>query len=292
MTRLRSPIQWFGGKGRMISKLLPLLPRCHTWVEVFGGGASLTMARQPSPVEVYNDLDGDLCAFFRVLADEELFARFYRRVGLLPYAREIYNEYRASWRECDDPVERAARWFVVARQSFSGIFALSWGTMVTASCRGMSASCSCWLSCLEMLPEIHARLLRVQIENSDFRVILDRYDTPDTLFYCDPPYVQSTRRDGGYTCEMSDADHRELVELLLTRRGMCVLSGYASELYLPLEDAGWLRMDFQTVCHAAGRTRNSNLQGEGAALAMQSRTESVWRNPAAMIAQGRLDFNP
>jgi DNA adenine methylase len=55
--RLRSPICWFGGKGKMVKKLLPLIGDHRIYVEPFGGGASLLFSKEPSPVEVYNDLD-------------------------------------------------------------------------------------------------------------------------------------------------------------------------------------------------------------------------------------------
>ena len=142
--RLRSPILWFGGKGNMVAKLLPLMPPCRRYVEPFGGGASVLMAREPVEVEVYNDLDEDLSSFFRVLADPARFGKFYRRVALLPYSRSIYNECRSTWEACEDPIERAARWFVVARQSFSGRFARSISTAVTGSTRGMSGTTSNW----------------------------------------------------------------------------------------------------------------------------------------------------
>jgi len=70
--RLRSPMWWFGGKGKMVKKLLPLIPQHKIYVEVFGGGASLLFAKEPSPVEVYNDLNSDLVNFFRVLRDPKL----------------------------------------------------------------------------------------------------------------------------------------------------------------------------------------------------------------------------
>jgi len=75
---------------------------------------------------------------------------------------------------------------------------------------------------------------------------------------------------------MTDEDHIELVERLLNIKGMAILSGYASEIYRPLEDAGWMRKDWQTACHAAGKTRGSGLQGKGSALKKQPRTETAW----------------
>jgi hypothetical protein len=70
-----------------------------------------------------------------------------------------------------------------------------------------------------------------------------------------------------------------------------LLSGYAHEVYRPLEEAGWERKDFPAACHAVGRTRNSGLQGRGAVLKKQPRLESVWISPTARKGSGSLlDF--
>ena len=236
----------------------------------------MLLAKPPAEVDVYNDIDQALYDFFVTLADPAEFERFYRRVALLPYSRQLYNECRCTWQEQEDRLERVWRWFVVARQSFSGAFANSWSSNVTSSQRGMAATASRWLSCLEDLPLIHARLQRVQIECADWRVILERYDTPETLFYLDPPYVPETRRGGGYKHEMSTEDHIELVERLLQISGMAVLSGYPTDVYRPLEEAGWHKVQRQTSCYAAGRTRTTGLIGPGAASRMQPRTECLW----------------
>jgi DNA adenine methylase len=278
--RLRSPIRWFGGKGRMTKKLLPYIsiPH-HIYVEPFGGGASMLMAKTPSAVEVYNDLNEGLVDLFRVLSDPELFPRFHHIVSLTPHSRNEYTHAKTTWDQETDPVKRAAKWFTVARQSFAGRFGHSWCHAINASFRGMSAEVSEYLSCIDQLPAISERLLRVQVECLDFRAIIPKYDTPETLFYIDPPYVSSTRRAGRYKHEMTDTDHEALVELMLNAKGMCVLSGYNNGLYDAINDAGYLRIDWQTVCHAAGRTRGTGIQGKGSALAKQARTESVWICP-------------
>ena len=276
---MRGPIRWFGGKGRMVAKILPLMPPCRRYCEPFCGAASMFFARDPVEVETLNDLDGGLIGFFRALADPEQFERFYRRVALLPYSAELRNEATLRWRNEGDPAERAAWWFVVARQSFSGRFEAGWSSNVTASSRGRADTVNSWLLCIERLPETHARLQGAQIENADWRIVLDRYDTPETLMYCDPPYVASTRRSGGYAHEMTVGDHGELVAALLRLKGMAVVSGYDHPVYAPLTDAGWAKYGFETACYAAGRTRASRLQGKGAALANAPRTESVWVKP-------------
>lgn len=78
----------------MVKKLLPLVPKHRIYVEVFGGGASLLLAKEPSLVEVYNDLDAGLVNMFRVIRDPDLFAEFHRRVQLIPYSRGEFYRYR------------------------------------------------------------------------------------------------------------------------------------------------------------------------------------------------------
>lgn len=278
--QLRSPIIWFGGKGIMANTLLDLLPDHEIYVEVFGGGASLMFAKVPKPVEVYNDLDSGLVNFFRVLRDPESFQKLYAKASLTPYSREEWNFYKEWWDEPEDAVEKAYRWYVVARMSFSGRFGTSWQHVVTYSQKGMSCAVMKWLASIEALPQIHQRLMRVQIEHQDFRTILDRYDTSNTLFYLDPPYMKETRRAGEYDHEITASDHEDLVRILLEIKGKACLSGYAHPVYLPLENAGWRRLDMETSCFAAGRTRATGIQGVGACTANQRRTESVWLSPS------------
>lgn len=189
---LRSPIPYFGGKAGMVGKLLPLFPTHNTYVEAFGGGGSLLISKEPSPVEVYNDLDSDLVNFFQVLRDPKLFPDFYNRAWLSPYSREEFEYCRDHMNDNPDPVERARRYFVTARFSFSGVIGNSFSFSVTASSSGMIQKANSYRNVLCILPLITERLSRVEIEQRDFRWILKTYDTEHTFFYLDPPYVPST----------------------------------------------------------------------------------------------------
>jgi DNA adenine methylase len=276
--RLRSPIAWLGGKGRMVTKLLPLVPQHTIYVEPFGGGASMLLAREPSAVEVYNDLNSGLVNFFRVLRNKKQYEEFHRLASLTPFAREEHDLCKATWAEAKDPVQRAHRFFVVARMSFGGIFANTWGHTVYSSSRGMAGSVARYLSAVEHLPEVSTRLLRVQVEHGDAVAVIERYDTPETFFYLDPPYVLSTRKSGGYEHEMDDGAHLRLVELLLRVKGKVLLSGYPSPLYSKLERRGWQTRRWEAICSASGRTRVNGLLGTGAAKQKQQRVEAVWFN--------------
>ena len=133
------------------------------------------------------------------------------------------------------------------------------------------------------------RIARVQIDQRDALDVLRYWDTPDAVFYVDPPYPAAARAKGYanvYRHEADDAHHAALVDVLLGLRGAAVVSSYAGAIYAPLEAAGWERIDFPTSCYAASRARGSGLQGKGAATAKVPRIETVWRNPRAVIAAG------
>lgn len=223
---------WYGGKFSHLSWLLPLLPDCHHYCEPFAGSAAVLLNRLPSAVETYNDLDGEVCNFFRVLRDkpEELT----RKIGLTPFSREEF------WQSCIldpdvSPIERARRFYVRARQVRTGLAQTAslgrWANCKNTSRARMSGVVSRWLGGVSSLPEIAERLLRVQIENRPAVNTIKLYDSPETLFYCDPPYVHSTRGDTkAYRFEMTDVQHAELADVLNSVQGMVAFSNYDCHL--------------------------------------------------------------
>lgn len=141
----------------------------------------------------------------------------------------------------------------------------------------MAETAGTWQAAIRMLPAIHQRLQRVQIECCDALDCLRRYRGPGYLAYCDPPYVWSTRKSGRYNHDMADGDHRLLVAALLDYDGAVVLSGYDNPLYAPLIKAGWDLRRFDCRCPITGRTASHRRRPHDL-----RRTECVWRNPEAM----------
>ena len=92
----------------------------HTYVEPFGGGASVLLAKEPVAIEVYNDIDGRLVDLFKVLADERLFKKFHWIVSALPYSRKMFNDFKKEIVTEKDLTRRAAMFYVLVRQSFAG----------------------------------------------------------------------------------------------------------------------------------------------------------------------------
>ncbi|MBI4787921.1 MAG: DNA adenine methylase [Chloroflexi bacterium] len=223
---------WYDGKFSHLDWLLPLLPVCHHYCEPFGGSGAVLLNRAPSPVETYNDLDGEVVNFFRVLRDKK--EKLIEVIGLTPFSREEFSI--ACTIDPDlPPLERARRFFVRARQVRTGLAQTAslgrWANCKNTSRAGMSGVVSRWLGSVDSLPEIAERLLRVQIENRPALDVIRLYDSPQTLFYCDPPYVHLTRGDNSaYGNEMSDDDHRALAHVLNSVEGCIAISNYQCEL--------------------------------------------------------------
>jgi DNA adenine methylase len=282
---MRAPFSWFGGKMFMIKNMLPLIPEHKVYVEGFGGSGALLFAKTPSTVEVYNDLNSGLVHFFRTLRDPELAPKLQEKLFLTPYSREEFFYSREEWMHQEDPVEKARMWFVVARNCFASAFETGgWRRSTGAHSRGMGTVVSAYWSSIEMFPELHNRLLGVQIENVSYDRLIPGYDSRDTFFYFDPPYVLDTRTGGKqYEKEMTNDDHIAFVSNMLTIRGKVMISGYDHEVYAPLVDAGWARIDVDVATTAGlskAKALEQRLTGERLYGARERRTECLWLNYA------------
>jgi DNA adenine methylase len=218
----KSPITWLGGKGRLASRIIKEFPAHHTYCEAFGGSASVLLHKSPSKVEILNDKDGRLWNLMKVIQDPELYPRLRSACESTLFSRAEFN---LSMGTSNDPVENARRFMVRQRQSRGGL-GKQWSFCVEDSKMSMASVVRRWRAGVERLPALHRRLRRVQIEMDDFRQVLRRYDSSNTLFFLDPPYLPELRVGGRYALEMTKRDHREMVALLIGLKGFVVLSGY------------------------------------------------------------------
>jgi len=305
-TPLRSPLTWHGGKGHLARHIVPLLPPHEAYLEPFFGGGSVFWYKSRARLETITDLAGDVVRFYRVLRDPEQYARFRLLCELTPYAREEYEDCRDTWGDDDDdagdPARRAWAWFVGVRQAFGGATGSAarhgwkysvqtpgaavpgtWGYSATnAEGTRVASAAQRYLSAVERLPEVHARLQGVQIERGDWRRVLAAYGHAGVLVYADPPYVWETRAgDKRYAHELTTEDHHALTAALLASPAMVALSGYRHDaVHGPLEEAGWARTDFDVPISAARHREGLR------------RVESLWRNPAAVAACERARYQP
>lgn len=267
LTKIPSPIKFFGGKSYIAHKIVELFPRGEYlhFVEPYIGGGSVLLAHDPEGVsEVINDLSGELYRFWKVLQEPSWFEEFKRRCEATPFSEAQFNDAQVeatqNFLDTDQEysiVRVAHNFFVRCRQSLAGRMKSFASLSRTRVRRKMNEQASAWLSAIEGLPEVHERLKRVVILNHDAFKVIKEQDGPKALFYIDPPYYPDTRTSKDvYEHEMSVADHWELLGLLQSVKGKFVLSGYRNSSYESAAAGGkWRRVDFLQPNHSSGEDK-------------------------------------
>lgn len=260
-------VRYHGGKFRLAPWVIAHFPEHRFYTEPFGGAAGVLLQKPRSYSEVYNDLDGDMTNFFRVLRDPDLRAHLVEACVLTAYSRE---EFELAWEPAADPVERARRLCVRAQMGFGSGGATKSTTGFRIDCfREHGTAQHLWVRFPDNLRRVGERMTGVLIEQRPAVEVMQQHDSPETLHYVDPPYLHDLRvlrGHGYYRHEMTDPDHQELLDVLPILRGMVVLSGYSSEMYdsaLP----EWQRVT----------TRARISAGRGTGL----REEVLWISPRA-----------
>jgi DNA adenine methylase len=252
------PLKWHGGKHYLAERIVRLMPPHLHYVEPYAGGLAVLLAKNPDGVsEVVNDLECRLTNFWKVLQDESLFAEFHRLAEAIPFSEVEWKEAKEASAAVHQPLEgpaavrSAAAFFVLCRQSLAGRMKGFASLSRSRTRRRMNEQASAWITAVDGLPDVHARLRRVVVLCRPAIEVIRSEDSQDTLYYLDPPYLKETRSvPDVYGFEMSGDEHRELLDAVRSLKGKVMLSGYPSELY---DSAlkGWNRHTFDLPNNAA-----------------------------------------
>lgn len=288
-------LKWHGGKAYLADWIIGHFPaRCKNpnspapddsgwlhYVEPYFGGGSVLFANDPTGIsEVANDLNFQLSNFWYVLADVDMFHRFKRIVDAMPFSGAMWDKAKEHQTEdciqagmgvaidktwsSEMLVEAATSFFVHCRQSMSGRMASFAPLTRNRTRQGMNEQVSAWLSCVEGLPEAHGRMRRVAVLNMPAVKVIRQQDGPRVLHYLDPPYLHKTRKTtkeyGKH--EMSDDDHRELLETLTQIKGRFILSGYPSKLYDEFAKRHGWNTDVKRIDNKSSKAADKELKDE------------------------------
>lgn len=259
----------------MSSKIVPLLPRHTVYVEPFCGGAAVFFAKPWPPVknnnhycEVLNDIDSRIVNLYRVVQDPVLGPEFVRRAAM-PYSRELFLE--AKTKLYLSGVDGATAYWTVIQQSFCNTMK-GWGTRIYNQ-----NGAATWANKVDHLPEYLDRMMGVHIEHDDAIAVIKRWDSPQTLFYCDPPYPNTDQDPYTKYTDLYTQEHFEtLCATLDGCQGSFVLSGYDN----PAPRDHWEKFTFETTSSAAGGGRICSQKDRTKATTKgekEKRTEVVWR---------------
>ena len=210
---MTGPLSYIGGKNRLAKRLISLFPKHTTYVEPFAGGAQVLFHKEPSEVEVINDLDGDIVNFFRVC--QWHYEELVRYLRFCLVSRKLYEQLQATDPRTLTDVQRAGRFFYLQKNCYGGL------VLNRSYHYGITKRPNYTVDRVpQLLEATHQRLQRVQIESLPYEKILERYDRPTTLFYLDPPYYDRKL----YRFNFSKADFQELNERLSKLKGRFILS--------------------------------------------------------------------
>ena len=218
---MKAVLRYLGAKNRLADWIVSFFPDHKIYVEPYGGSAAVLLNKAPVEIEVYNDLYDDVVNLFRIIRSDR-YVELMEQVNMTPFSEREYE--LAARDKSGDELERARKFLVCSFMAVScdGMF------RKTGFRRDRNASCGRvvgkWQRLPDLLAEAHVRLSGVTIRKQDALDIIREYDSPDTLFYLDPPYMHE--------------DHERLLSLVAGLQGKVVLSGYDNDLYASMLP-GW-----------------------------------------------------
>lgn len=210
---LRSPLGYLGGKSRLAKRIAERIPSHTTYVEPFCGGAWVYFTKPPSRVEILNDRDGELVRFWNVIRHH--LPEFLRCLDFSLVSREQFKSESKQDPEFLTDVQRAVRYYRLQRMGYGG--KTTKRTFGTSTTRPNSLNIP---EAEEKLRTIHQRLARTTIENLDACDCIERYDSPETFFYIDPPYWEADF----YAVSFKGDDFKRLADTLKSIKGKCIVS--------------------------------------------------------------------
>lgn len=241
-------VPWIGGKRRLAKHILPLFPDHRCYVEPFAGAAALYFMKQPSEVEVINDINGDLVCLYRVVKHH--LDEFLREFRWALSSRQMYVWLNATPPDALTDIQRAARFYYLQKQGFGG--------KVSGRTYGISTTLAPRLNLMrieEDLSAAHLRLARTYIEHLPWEDCICRYDRPHTLFYCDPPYWGTE----GYGVDFGLEQYDHLANLARTGSGRMVISvNDIPEMRAAFAGLAMQRVEIGYTVGGAGRDQKSS----------------------------------
>lgn len=254
----KQPFPWYGSKIQKQSFIQPKLKDTKRFVVPFGGSGAIMLNREPSGLEIFNDIHSGVINFFKVLRDRE--EELIERLERTPYHEEVF--YKCQEKLNNDSIsnmDKAIAFFVSTAMAYNaGSSSFAYSTKEIR--RDRSQHTSRYQTKINNLEQVAKRLHRIQFMNRDASEVIAKFEKEDTLQYWDPPYPANVRNGtGSYAFEMSEQDHIEILNLAINSSAYIAISSYANELYdNKLEN--WFRYDGREK--GTGATNNGSKRVE------------------------------
>ncbi len=265
MSRIKPPFKYYGGKFYHVPWILRLFPPHDTYVEAYGGAASILLNKPRARREIYNDVEESIVNVMKTIRDVP--DVFMHRLFEIPCEEDVYYKWKQM--DPDNDFERAIRTYIIYRMSRGG----TGGSFSKSKrrYRGLPENLAAWDTGIKNIPKISKRLQGVELRCQDAISLIQETDSDSTLFYLDPPYLPSARRTNKiYLAEMSLEDHEKMLKAAIQIQGYVVISGYKSTLYEKCLEKWYFENKDFSLHSISYRTKKPKVQ------------EVLWRNFAPL----------
>lgn len=228
---MNSPIRWLGGKRYLKKHLVSIMPPHINYIEVFSGALWVLLEKEPSKLEIFNDINGDLINFYKVIQDENKYQELINKIYYTPSSRELFDEYdkKLLHKDYSNDIDRAFYFYYLLKLAFGGNIHRKKRTFAIHKDGRKLINRDKFI---EEFVQLHERIKHCYIENKDYQYILKKYDSKDSLFFCDPPYLDGSEEL--YSNNFNEEEYKKLKETLSKLKGKFILTTKKSDFTMEL----------------------------------------------------------
>ena len=221
---MKTPISYYGGKQTMLKYIRPLIPPHNLYCEPFAGGAPVFFDKDPVRINVINDLNSELINFYKVVVSH--MNKLKKEISQTLHSRKQHSHalYIYNNPTFFNEIQRAWAVWVLSKESFSSILNAAFSVSKTQSKKPLKVQ----NAKLIFENNLQSLLEQATIECDDAFKIINRYDTPDSLFFLDPPYVGCNM--GHYANMFNEQSLNQLLVLCSELKGKFILTMYPNQL--------------------------------------------------------------
>ena len=190
------------GTKKIIKKeIIKRIPSHKTYIEPFVGGGAILFGKEPSEIEIINDLDTDLMKGYSILKNIKNFKNADINQTNLNELNKYYND-NTKKSDSDKLIKS-----ILKCNTFG------------STGKGKLYKSSDYQYKTKKIPLYQERLKNVKMFNRSYENIIKKYDNKDTFYFLDPPYEDSKK-----LYEKGEFDLKKLQEILKNIKGKFLLT--------------------------------------------------------------------
>lgn len=199
-----------GGKNLMRNQIIPLIPNHKVYVEPFVGGGAIYWNKKPAELEVISDIDKALIDGYNdIKSANTTLSEYPEDLNTIEKLTQFLHKPNKT------KEEKLTEKLIIANNGYSS-HPVRKTLVIYASTNPHTKT--------QKIDEYKQRMKNTIIKNQDYKQVIDDYDSEDTVFYLDPPYVANDKHENNKMYKNNKMDFEELSNILSNIKGKFLLS--------------------------------------------------------------------